>query len=415
MASGLFAPGEKPGTAAAAVAAHEAAADPHPQYLTTAEGNAAYATAAQGAKADAAAVAGAIGSSGLTMTAGLVGRESGTGAPQVFTLGSGLSIVGGALVATGGSGTVTSVALSLPGIFTVTGSPITGAGTLTATLATQAAGLVWAGPASGPAAAPTFRQLGYSELSGLPSLGGAAYLSVGTTPGTVGAGDDSRFFDSREWSASTISQAEAEAGTATTRRAFTAQRVFQAIAAWWQTNTSAVGRSVATAVDQAAARTAIGAGTSSVVVSDNTPQINAAVGSPGTSPAAARADHAHQRDTTLIVVNLSGSQSDPVAQSPVETLDPSFSMTLLTAYLGSETAASGSAFEVDVTLNGTTVFSTRPRIGVGQTTSMATGGAIGVFSQSNVNSNDKLRFNITQAGGGCRLAKLYIVVRRTSG
>ena len=44
---------------------------------------------------------------------------------------------------------------------------------------------------------------------------------------------DSRLTDSREWSADTITQAEAEAGTATTRRAFTALRVFQAIAAWW--------------------------------------------------------------------------------------------------------------------------------------------------------------------------------------
>jgi hypothetical protein len=36
-----------------------------------------------------------------------------------------------------------------------------------------------------------------------------------------------------EWTGSTVSQAEAEAGTATTRRAWTAQRVRQAIAAWW--------------------------------------------------------------------------------------------------------------------------------------------------------------------------------------
>ena len=347
--------------------------------------------------------------------AGRAGQEE--GGLERIPLGAGLSIVDGVLVAAGGSGsgTVTSVALSLPGIFnSVAGSPITGAGTLTATLATQAAGLVWAGPSSGPAAPPTFRQLGYNELSGLPSLGGAAYLTVGTTPGTVGAGDDSRFFDSREWSASTISQAEAEAGTSNTRRAFTAQRVFQAIAAWWQANTSAVGRSVATAVDQAAARTAIGAGTSSVAISGATPQGLAATAAAGSTGQAADAGHAHQRDTTLIVVNLSGSQSDPVAQSPVETLDPSFSMTLLAAYIISETAASGSAFEADATLNGTTIFSTRPRIGVGQTTSMATGGAIGVFSQSNVNAADKLRFNITQAGGGCRLAKLYILARRTS-
>ncbi|WP_323041152.1 hypothetical protein [Gemmobacter sp.] len=44
---------------------------------------------------------------------------------------------------------------------------------------------------------------------------------------------DSRLSDAREWTATTVSQAEAEAGSATTRRAWTAQRVFQAIAAWW--------------------------------------------------------------------------------------------------------------------------------------------------------------------------------------
>lgn len=45
--------------------------------------------------------------------------------------------------------------------------------------------------------------------------------------------------DAREWSADTISQAEAEAGIATTRRAFTAARVFQAISAWWGASTAA--------------------------------------------------------------------------------------------------------------------------------------------------------------------------------
>lgn len=47
------------------------------------------------------------------------------------------------------------------------------------------------------------------------------------------ATNDIRLTDAREWTASTVTQAEAEAGTATTRRAWTAQRVFQAIAAWW--------------------------------------------------------------------------------------------------------------------------------------------------------------------------------------
>lgn len=64
-----------------------------------------------------------------------------------------------------------------------------------------------------------------------------------------------------EWSASTVSQAEAEAGTATTRRAWTAQRVRQAIAAWWLSASSAFGRTLANVADAAAGRTALGLGT----------------------------------------------------------------------------------------------------------------------------------------------------------
>ena len=44
---------------------------------------------------------------------------------------------------------------------------------------------------------------------------------------------DPRFADAREWTATTISQAEVEAGTATTRRAFTAQRLRQGITEWY--------------------------------------------------------------------------------------------------------------------------------------------------------------------------------------
>ena len=44
---------------------------------------------------------------------------------------------------------------------------------------------------------------------------------------------DSRLSDAREWSAATVTQAQAEAGTDTSRLAFTVQRVWQAIAAWW--------------------------------------------------------------------------------------------------------------------------------------------------------------------------------------
>lgn len=63
-----------------------------------------------------------------------------------------------------GSGTVQSVGLSLPGIFTVTNSPVTTTGTLTGALNTQNANLVWGGPSTGAAATPTFRSLVGADL-----------------------------------------------------------------------------------------------------------------------------------------------------------------------------------------------------------------------------------------------------------
>lgn len=61
-------------------------------------------------------------------------------------------------------GTVTSIAMSVPAFLSVAGSPITSAGTLAVTLATQAANLVFASPSSGSAAAPTFRSLVSADL-----------------------------------------------------------------------------------------------------------------------------------------------------------------------------------------------------------------------------------------------------------
>lgn len=63
-----------------------------------------------------------------------------------------------------GVGTVTSVGLSLPSIFSVSGSPVTTSGTLTGALATQTANTVFAGPTSGGAATPTFRALVAADL-----------------------------------------------------------------------------------------------------------------------------------------------------------------------------------------------------------------------------------------------------------
>jgi hypothetical protein len=68
-------------------------------------------------------------------------------------------------VAGAGTGTVTSVAMTVPTtLYTLTGSPITTSGTLALTLNTQNANLVFAGPASGAAAAPTMRALVAADL-----------------------------------------------------------------------------------------------------------------------------------------------------------------------------------------------------------------------------------------------------------
>lgn len=65
----------------------------------------------------------------------------------------------------GGSGTVTSVDLTMPAaIFNVAGNPITGTGTLAVTLDSQSANQVLASPTSGGAAAPAFRALVAADL-----------------------------------------------------------------------------------------------------------------------------------------------------------------------------------------------------------------------------------------------------------
>lgn len=74
-------------------------------------------------------------------------------------------------------GTVTSVALTVPSILNVSGSPITTSGTLAVTLATETANTLFSGPTNGSAAIPTFRSLSSSDfpISTLGSFGALNY------------------------------------------------------------------------------------------------------------------------------------------------------------------------------------------------------------------------------------------------
>lgn len=84
-------------------------------------------------------------------------------------------------------GAVSSVAMTVPtDILAVAGSPITSSGTLAVTKANQSANVVFAGPTSGGAAAPTMRALVSADLPAIPTVIQIA-VSDETTAITTGA------------------------------------------------------------------------------------------------------------------------------------------------------------------------------------------------------------------------------------
>ena len=88
-------------------------------------------------------------------------------------VGSGLSIDGDGVLFTtggggGGDGTVTSVAMTVPTGFSVSGSPVTTSGTLAVSLDSQAKNKVLASPTS-VAGVPSFRVLDASDIPNLPA------------------------------------------------------------------------------------------------------------------------------------------------------------------------------------------------------------------------------------------------------
>lgn len=115
----------------------------------------------------------------------------------------------------GGSGSLSSVGLNLPNIFSVSGSPLTADGSIVASLVSQNASYVLAAP-NASAGVPTFRPLTVSDIS---NAGSAALYHVPVT-GDAGItelvkGDDSRLTNARPIPDNTITTVKIQDGAVT--------------------------------------------------------------------------------------------------------------------------------------------------------------------------------------------------------
>lgn len=111
---------------------------------------------------------------GTVPTAGQILIGNGTDySLKTLTQGAGITISSDATnitIASTVSGTVTSVGLALPSEFSISGSPVTGNGTLTGAWASQSANKVFAGPEVSGTGVPTFRSLVENDLPSISVL-----------------------------------------------------------------------------------------------------------------------------------------------------------------------------------------------------------------------------------------------------
>jgi uncharacterized protein YukE len=248
---------------ASAIEAHEQAADPHPGYLTPAEGNAAYATAAQGAKADTAIQPGnpAL-SDAREWTATVIDQpeaEAGTGTtPRKWTAQrvrqnvqawwDSILLVAGKIPAAYLPSYVDDVIevtnfAALPPVGEVSKIYVTLNDNKQHRWSGSAYITFESSPGSTDAVAEGVVNLYFTTARAIAAVTGLfATAAQGAKADTAIQPGNAALTDAREWTATLVDQPEAEAGTGTTARKWSALRVRQSVQAWWDNVLLATGK-----------------------------------------------------------------------------------------------------------------------------------------------------------------------------
>lgn len=267
---------------------------------------------------------------------------------------------------------------------------------------------------------------------------GAVVLAVADVSGAVSSGD-TRLSDSREWSAATATQAEAEAGTSATRLAFTPLRVFQAVAAWWAASsaktkldgiaagatanaTDAQLRDRATHTGTQAGSTVTGAYTAAGLTMNTARILGRSTASTGAAEEFALLGLAFNSSNlaTLadLVIPLSDETTALTASSSVAKLTipywPRTTVLIDLPIWAVATAPTGAALQFDIKIGGTSIYTTLPTIAVSAANSTASAGTFStafISGGQSIAAGASVAFHVTQigstvAGAGLKLALL---------